>query len=276
MMPVGQLNPKSESQIEAALEEIFSSPEKVKEKGQNAARLVADRFSWDKTILPLVDFLNNPTTRIETKPLKGPIASRSSFLNPGGRSIDVPLSSSQSHLSQSFVIPAENIKTLEIPISLVSKADTFAIEKVNLAIHTEQGGRVCSKSITGVELANLNRLAIDFPIHRLPKGGKRYTLKVEYQGNDHGELSLRGLPKSCYPFVKNESGFSAQSLLDADARAEALGISFIPGTGRVYRVKSLAERALWMVRTGQFERLFRAGVRRLPQVVEKVKERALG
>jgi hypothetical protein len=270
------VDPKSESEINLALDEIFSSPEKVKEKGLNAARLVADRFSWDKTIQPLVDYLNNPTRQEETKPLKGPIASRSSFLNPGGRSVDVPLNARQSTLSQSFVIPAENIKSIELPVNLVSQADSFAIDKIELSIKSQHGRKIASRTVNGVELSTINRLSVDFPIHRLPKGGSRYSLDLKYFGNGQGEICLRGLPLSCYPFEKNPEPFAAKSLIDDEASAEALGLSFIPGTGRVYRIKSLLQRALWMIRTGQIDRLARAGLRRFPVLVEKVKTKAFG
>lgn len=270
------VNPKSESEINTALDEIFSSPDKVKQKGLNAARLVADRFAWDKTIQPLVDYLNNPIKREETKPLKGPIASRSSFLNPGGRSVDIPLNAKQSFVSQSFVIPAENIKTIELPVSLISQADSFAVEKIELTILTASGRKVSSASFLGAELSTINRLSIDFPIHKLPKGGGRYRLEVRYLGNEHGEICLRGLPLSCYPFDKNDYPYLAKSLIDDEATAEALGLSFIPGTGNIYRIKSLVQRAVWMIRTGQIDRLVRAGIRRFPLVLEKVKAKAFG
>lgn len=270
------VDPTSESQIKSALDEIFSSPEIVKQKGLNAARLVKDRFSWDKTIQPLVDFLNNPVQSKVTTPLKGPIASRSSFLNPGGRSVDVPLNAKQSSLRQHFVIPAENIKTIELPIAVNSKADTFAIEGIDVKLKKASGALIASKSITGNDLANLNRISIDFPIHRLPKGGGKYIFELSYRGNDQGEICLRGLPICCYPLQKSNDAFKAKSLIDDAAKAEALGLSFLPGTGRVYRIKSLIERALWMIRTGQFNRLTRAAIRRIPVVVDKVKAKALG
>lgn len=57
------VDPEDKEQIAKVVDEILSSPELVSEYGQNAQRLVQERFTWDRTIEPLDNFCRNPVIR---------------------------------------------------------------------------------------------------------------------------------------------------------------------------------------------------------------------
>ena len=41
-------------------DEIFSNPDRVLEKGRKAQDLVMERYTWDRTIEPVLSFVENP------------------------------------------------------------------------------------------------------------------------------------------------------------------------------------------------------------------------
>ena len=77
------VDPESDEQLAAALEEIFCEPEAVRRKSQNAQRLVRERFTWDRTIEPLLDFLRHPSRAPAVEPVPAPIPPPPAYLVPG-------------------------------------------------------------------------------------------------------------------------------------------------------------------------------------------------
>ena len=57
------VDPADESAIAAALDEIFRDPAAVRRKSENARRLAAERFAWDRAAAPLARFVAQPTIR---------------------------------------------------------------------------------------------------------------------------------------------------------------------------------------------------------------------
>ena len=66
------LDPRDDGSLRELIDEILTCPELVTEKGQNAQKLVREKFTWDKTIGPLDEFCRNPQKRIKGKPLLEP------------------------------------------------------------------------------------------------------------------------------------------------------------------------------------------------------------
>jgi hypothetical protein len=54
------INSAEVGEIRGVIDQIFSSPEEVRRRGRNAERLMQDRFTWDQTIEPLIQFLSSP------------------------------------------------------------------------------------------------------------------------------------------------------------------------------------------------------------------------
>ncbi|MBY0526612.1 MAG: glycosyltransferase family 4 protein [Gemmataceae bacterium] len=65
------VDPENEDQIRAVVHEVFARPDEVRRRGQNAQRLVRERFTWDKAIEPLHRFVCNPSVavRFSRRPL---------------------------------------------------------------------------------------------------------------------------------------------------------------------------------------------------------------
>lgn len=52
------VDPENPEAIRAVIDEIFTHPERVTERGRNAQRLVRERLNWDTTIDPIVGFIH--------------------------------------------------------------------------------------------------------------------------------------------------------------------------------------------------------------------------
>lgn len=57
------VNPNDKDGIRKVTEQILEHPEIVEEYGKNAQQLVRDKFTWEKAITPLSDFMEEPTRR---------------------------------------------------------------------------------------------------------------------------------------------------------------------------------------------------------------------
>ena len=272
------VDPDNDATIERVLDEIFSSPEALARKSENAQRLVNDRFTWDKTIQPLVDFLENPSKAEKVSPVLGTAGVRASFLSPKGATADVLLG--EQSVSQRFVIPAENIKTLEIPVSTNGKKAGKAAASVELEIRKASGALISRKRFSLDTLVDGGRLQIDFPWYARPKGGEEYRLDIHAPGVDAKQsgsgqdliVATRGLLEARYPFLSQaNSAVPGITLLGHRVKVQALAVSFVPGTGRLYRLRSIAQRVIWMIREGNWLRLWKAAVRRIPTIIHRVR-----
>ena len=276
------IDPTSDSQIEAALAEIFERPDLVAQKSENARKLVADRFSWDKTIEPLVQFLNNPVRQPVATPAYGAVLSRATYLSPRGTTVEMPLIPGGPTLEQHMTIPAEHITSLEISISLASADARSAVESVTAEVRSANGRVLANRKFQAGELPLAGKIELEFPWFRRPKGGDAVKLRLSAQA-PAGEITkgqtplyVRGLVQANYPFTVAGTGGApalpaGKSLLGDSVPVAALHICFVPGTDSLYRLKVLRERALWMLRERQYRRLWLAGKKRLPSVIRKVK-----
>ncbi|HQH26923.1 MAG TPA: glycosyltransferase family 4 protein [Oligoflexia bacterium] len=281
------VDPADERQIGQAIEEIFSSPESVAAKGRNAQQLVKDRFSWDKTIQPLIDFLQAPRKAPAAEPAIGPVGIRATFLSPSGTAVDVGVGENSAPLRQPFIVPAEHIRRVETPVALGRPERREQIKFVELALRKKAGRAVARKRIPGTELPLNGLIGIDFPALHHVRGGADYVFEIRCVAHEHnakipvstadeGLFIVRGLLEAPYPLCRVEgAGFNAKTLLGQQVRAQALALTFVPGTGAIYRIRGLAERAWWMVRRGEIRRLSRALRRRFPALVERVRQYAL-
>lgn len=275
------LDPTSEVELSRALEEIFDSPEAVRVKSANAQRLVRDRFLWDKTILPLLDFLKHPSKAKPVEPVVGTVVARPSFLSPRGSAVDVGLSAVQPLLSQEFIVPAENITTISLPVALATPETRDLIERVELRVVGKSGRAAAKKSVAGSAIPASGQLHLNFPPFRAPKGGAqlRFELRVVPRGKMTGDdplVFVQGLLAPTFPFVaQSEARLTGKSLLGEPVQAKAVALHFIPGSGGAYRIRLLASRAMMMIRRGEWRRLVRATMYRLPSVVRRLRRMVL-
>jgi glycosyltransferase involved in cell wall biosynthesis len=277
------IDPESNEEISRVVDEIFSSPWRVEEKSKNAQRLVKDRFSWDKTIAPLVDFISNPQTLPASKPVKGFVVHRSPFFAPSGSPVTVPLETTEK-ISQSFVFPSEGIWAVEVPYRLSEeyKESLPSSLLISVAIYSKRGMRM------GYRKHSLDAIprsgAFLVPISRIfrPLGGSEARIEVRLIGSssEHGTSSTRegvnklntpaillaGLQETVFPLRESPSvqSISGFDVLGVSANAKVLQLRFHPGGTRMYHLRSMLERAYWLLRQGEFKRVVRAVSRKLP------------
>ena len=271
------VDPDDAISIDKALDEIFCSRGEVERRGRNAARLVRDRFAWDKTILPLVEFLKNPQRAWTVEPVVGNAHARASFLSPAGTLAEIACPANE-WLEQKFIVPAENIKRVELCVDIGGPESADAVQQIELRLRNRFGITVSRKRIAGHEIgAGSTRLFIDFPIFARPSGGDpcSLALKIAADAGAAPAVTLRGLMEQPYPLLAGP-GFPAHTLLDQEVRASVFSLTFMPASDRYYRLKSLVDRCFWLVRKGEFRRLFRAGAKRIPFMVYRLKQAALG
>jgi hypothetical protein len=265
------VNPESQQSLSAAIDEIFANPELVRKKSENAQRLVKDRFTWDKTILPLLDFLRHPVKAAVAEPAIGAIWARPSFLIPKGACVDVPILIGAS-LSQSFVLPADGIISLEVPISKAKEISEASDLSMEFLIKKANGAKVLKKTVPLRKLPNQGLFIINLPRLFSLSGGTELTLELNLHGNSSSQDNARavvitkGLEKSVFPFQGILKTNTSQNMA-----ATALAISFVPGFSPVSHAINLARRAWGMARHGQWTRLLGAIRRRAPLLVQSLK-----
>lgn len=268
------IDPDSEQEIAQTLEEIFTQPELVFQKGKNAQRLVAERFTWDKTIAPLYEFIKAPTFAKELHPLKSPIVTRASYLNPSGKFVDIALNGEQNELVQEVILPAENIDRIEIPVCISQAGEFDRNAKLEISVYAKN--RLCRKVFDFNSLPANGRVGVDLPFYRLQRGGQKIKIKFNLVAASGQELLLRGLQEACYPFVANQKPIQAKDLIDSSSYAEAIAVSFVAGSSSFYRIAALANRAVMMMKTGQFKRLTNALKWRAMVAFDKATAKVMG
>lgn len=255
------LNPDSEDDIRSAVEQAISNPELFIRKGANAQRLVREKFTWDKTIEPLVAFLEHPQILSAGNPIIGAVSARPSFLSVRGKKLSRFQLSAASELEQSYIVPAEDICGLEIPVYCSAEGPT----KLLTAVENSSGRKITKREFLIPQLTDTGSAVyvcrVDFPLLRRPSGGANLRLKVT--NLDNKQLELVATSGAVYPWTSGSSG-------------DALTVSFIPGEGSdIFRFKILFRRAARLVVSGQWRRVLRACRKRIPELLVVIQKRFL-
>lgn len=291
------LDPDDPTQLKNTLEEVFSSPEICHRKSQNAQKLVMDRFTWDKTIVPLVDFLQHPTIFPPTLPVLGAVHSRPSFLNPQGQQLEVLVPLPTAKFKQRFVIPAENIAAIELSYRIPSNIPKLDSLNICFELRRPNGTLICKRSFPIKNIRQEGQLSLPLPFYRQPGGGEVMDLYLTTEGNaeiremDNYFLALSCIANANYPLwgrkeIRNskDTTFAEQqnpstpyffeTNFAKNSGAEVLALSFLPAEfSQVYQIKMLAKRAVLMVKQGEWKRFFRALRRRLPGLGQKLRDK---
>lgn len=275
------VNPDSDAEIALAIDEILSSPEALRRKSENAQRLVRDRFTWDKTITPLLDFLRNPVRVRTSEAALGSVFSRPAFLSPRAGTFDVVLPPDGMVLNQEFVVPAENIGAIDLPLSdnpplsnngsdkSASHAPT-GNSRVRLSIRRPDGSTVCSRTLAAAELQRGGSVSLHFPLLKRPAGGDRLTLEIQTEGAAPFAL-LQGMAQPRFPFSPLAKPLAGKTLLGESIPVQAIVLHFLPAGGRWYRLQEKSKRAAYLIRRGEWRRLVRAAWSRVPRVFHRVR-----
>ncbi|HMO17200.1 MAG TPA: glycosyltransferase family 4 protein [Oligoflexia bacterium] len=262
------IDPGDSSALKLVLDEIMDNPEIIRSKSRNAQQLARERFSWDKTINPLVDFLKNPVISKELTPCISFVGGRASYLTPGGSPLEIPLSCAKDEsiemnckirLSQRFIFPTEGVWALEVPYQLEK-----SIGEITLKVKSKYGFTISKRRHLLSVIPKHGTFLL--PLSRIfrPLGGSAGILEIVYEGVSGGML-LNGLLEPVYPLLESAevSSFVARDSLGRESRASVLKFQFHAGASRTYHLRSMIERAYWLIRQGQIKRLVRAVLRRM-------------
>jgi glycosyltransferase involved in cell wall biosynthesis len=252
------VDPDSDADIGKALDEIFGDPAAVIRKSANAQQLVVDRFTWDKTVLPLLDFLERPNRAPKLQPVLGTVTARPSYFGPEAPTLQLPLRPG-AHVRQPFVVPAEHARRIEVPVSVAAK-QTDAIA-VDVRLKRVSGRLVARKRFRGAELTGRESLALTIPFYRRVHGGERLALELIASGsrNDAGAAAVLvgAIDRARFPLLPNES----------TPHRPALALRFSHAIGRFDRLWLLSRRAFDLIRRGHGRVVVQAARRRLRQLL---------
>lgn len=211
------LPPDDSVALALVLDEIFNHRDRVKEKSVNARRLVADRFTWDRTIIPLVEFLRNPTISPPAAPIRYSTYFLPPFLFPRGVYGGESLVAGRTR-NQRFVMPAVRIKSLIVPLRIINLDPAATIE-----VKVRNSKReIFSQTFAAGELQQDSRVQIDLPIFMKGLGGSEIELSLQLKesGELHSDVRLLAIKDPVFPFIKEEG-------------METMCINFVPTPGIV-------------------------------------------
>jgi glycosyltransferase involved in cell wall biosynthesis len=256
------VDPDNEADICTALDEIFSDPAAVVQKSANAQRLVRDRFTWDKTVLPLLAFLEHPNPAPKIQPILGTVTVRPSYFGPKKPTLQLPLRPG-THLRQSFVVPAEHARSIEVPLSIAE--NRAATIMVDLKLRTARGRIVARKCYRGADLIRQGSLSVTVPFYRRVRGGERLVLEIVLQGalNQNGDEIARvgALNHARFPLLPNEDA----------PDGPILALRFSQAIGRFDHVWLLSRRAFDLIRRRQGRVVVHAARRRLKRLLARAR-----
>jgi glycosyltransferase involved in cell wall biosynthesis len=267
------VNPESDAEIALAIDEILSRPDIIRRKSENAQRLVRDRFCWDRTIAPLLNFLHHPSKATPLEPVLGSACSRPSFLSPRGPALDVEVTDRSGVIRQEFLVPAESITEIALPLTVAGQEQQDAISALELRVKTPTGKTLCERRLNGAELPRTGQVKVTFPRLRPPRGGARLSFEIQLRGkNERASICVQGLLDPTFPFIEDDSGrLYGRSMLGEEMPVRAIALHFLPGTGRLYHLRLLGGRAIQMLRQGEWRRFGRAVNKRLPGFFQRVR-----
>ena len=242
------ISPDDDVAMALALDEMFNDRKLLKQKSENAKRLVADRFSWDKTIQPLIDFLNHPTRSSTVYPAGHSSFLLPSFLSPRG-AVSGELLIAGETKTQKFIVPAVNIAALSIPVQISSFSDPFSVE---VSVTDERGKIVIFRRLNSAEIVSESALILRFNPIKRPVGGAGLSLSLTLveEGAAAPEIRLLAIRSAKYPLI-------------VSGGTDAICINFVPGGGSVRRYKDYLRKAYHLVRAGEWGRLCAAVSSRL-------------
>jgi len=280
------VNPDNKNEIKNVLERIFDDKEEVNRRGLNAQRLVKDRFNWTKTIEPLVNFLNAPVVSPPLKPSSITVSNlQPQYLIPRGRQGNIELNQDSLPLLQGFTIPAENISALRIPVLNITNPSKL---KLTVRIWSLENGLVRSMCIKGERIKSDNAVIIRFPRFNRPLGGNELFLEIDTKGtHKRSSMKFAGLVESKYPFINGPRTMKASQFVTHRRRGlppqvspfdgfdfneqrialSVLNVQFIPGGGKVYKLKQNLSRAAELAKNREWRKLARAVVRKSPAIM---------
>lgn len=267
------INPVDEQAIAQTVREIMERPDLVARKGENAHRLVRDRFTWDRTIEPLVEFLRHPVRARQVTPVLGTVYARPAYLQARGTQAEIAASG---EIAQRFYLPADNVSAVEVVLSPTGAgiADGGAVE---LRLEGPAGRVLTRRRVAISSLRKGSRVAVPLPVLLRPAGGEELVLRICPQGGAASAFSVQGLVEGGYPLLTHpHGGFEAKTLLNEPCRAAGVALGFVPEDhSSLYQAKVLVRRAVVMVKQGEWRRLARALQKRLAAKAYTARRRAL-
>jgi glycosyltransferase involved in cell wall biosynthesis len=248
------VDPDSDSDIATALDEVFRDPAAVDRKSANAQRLVRDRFTWDKTVLPLLDFLQHPERAPKVHPALGSVSMQPSYFGTRTPSLHIPLHVPRTRLRQPFMIPAEHARRIELPFTATS--DPALISSVTIQVKTMRGRVLVKRRYDAADVPRSGTLSLTLPAYRRAQGGERLVLELDLRGSSETRTEVAhvgAVPRAAFPLLS----------ADPASKRPALALTFSPALSRFDRYRFLSGRAVELLQRGQVRLLMRVAARRV-------------
>ncbi len=194
--------PDDEARLNETLTAIYQNPEMVAEKSRNALRLAKERFSWDKAVEPLLNYLVAP----EFKRLR-----ETDIIYDFPDSAEMP-ASKRKPIEQYFQCRVNGLSRVECRMATHNRTIDSAL-KVELfrvdAEYSDSGKLIYSgpknlvheEQIDGAALKNNEWLAFDFD-PQSDSAGKTYVFRMEGESaSADGSVSPWAVKGTPYPLL---------------------------------------------------------------------------
>ncbi len=228
---------------------------------ENAFRLGTESYSLAKVIQPLSSFLAAPLRAEPVTPACDAVYPRPSFLGTRGKREYLELDATHDSGEHRFVVPAENIETVVILYRLQERARE-EIESVEAMVIKVNGRkRKARVKLQANSLSREGSIRLSFSPYSLPRGGEELAIRVRVipaLGKQGHGFSVAVAP-TAFPMIKNQSSL-------------ALALSFVPAEhAHGYQLRLLWARAVSMIKQGEWKRLSRAVLRRMPTLLRRAR-----
>lgn len=177
------VTPGAREQLSAVFDEIFSSPETVRRKSENASRLAREVFSWDRAVEPLLEHLVHR---------RGSAVREVDIIVDFPDNANLPVSDREP-IEQHFFSRVDGLNRIECRLAThnreITKPVTFSLFEVAASSPTgpvsHNGPRklIAQKSVASEEMKNNEWFVFDMP--RIPdSAGKTFALRIESAQSD--------------------------------------------------------------------------------------------
>lgn len=168
------VSPDEPAQLRRVLDEIYEDPTVVRRKSQNATKLASEVFSWDRSVVPLLDLFGSSTRgRPREVDIIVDFPDSAAFPLLDGRAVE-----------QQFVCRLDGLARLECRLATHNRAlnrpITFSLFEVGDGPASQSSSRflVAQKLVDGGSIKNNEWFALDIDPVR-DSAGRSFVLRIE-------------------------------------------------------------------------------------------------
>ncbi|MCB0345562.1 MAG: hypothetical protein KDD66_10615 [Bdellovibrionales bacterium] len=213
----------------------------------------------------LTSFLLSPRRLKESRPYYGAVHPKADYVSSVGERTEIELKAGE-RLVQRFVVPEEHTGSVELELSPVEPLPASDSAYVEAELSMPGGKTISRKHCKIKDLSPEGRFLVHFPASLRSLGGEEVSLSLSIGGSDRGQACLRVSAVEAARFPLTSAAKKSSSDSSENSRA-ALALSFSPGDqSGLFRARVLLQRAIWLMKRGEWRRVVWAVRRRVPIV----------